>query len=262
MLAAGFLLLLVLVAVFRSVLAPKDPNGIGGETLASPSGDFWLGTDQLGRDTFSRLIFATRVTLLASVQAVGLAVVLGVPLGLLAGYVSGWLDAVLSRLFDTLLSLPPLVFALAIIGILGPGLTNAMIAVGVISAPRFFRVARVATEAVRHDGYIEACRAIGVSTPRILWRHVLPNASGPLLVQASFAAGLAISAEASLSFLGLGVQLPNASWGSMFRVAFTTVSESAFQLLPPGLMITLTVLAMFALGDAVRDALGRSSNGD
>ncbi len=259
--AAAFLVFLALVAVFRTQIAPYDPNAVSADILASPSADHLLGTDALGRDTLSRLVFATRITLLASVQAVGLGVLLGVPFGLLAGFRGGAADAVFSRIFDALLSLPPVVFALAIIGILGPGLTNAMIAVGIVIAPRFFRVSRVASEAVRNDGYIEACRAIGVSTSRILWRHVLPNASGPLLVQASFAAGLAISVEASLSFLGLGVQLPTASWGSMFRTAFNTVSRNVFQLVPPGLMITLTVLAMFALGDAVRDALGRNSSG-
>ena len=243
--SALFLLLLVVVALVAPLAAPYDPNATGPDLLADPSAVHWLGTDALGRDTLSRLLFSTGVTLLASLEAVGVALLVGVPLGLVAGHLGRATDSVLSRVFDTLLSLPPLIFALAVIGVLGPGLGFAMLAVGLVVAPRFFRIARVAAENLRHETYIEACRAIGMTTGRIMWRHVLPkNTSGPLLVQTSFAAGLAISAEASLSFLGLGAQLPEASWGSMFRNAFNDVYSNTFQLVPPGLMITLTVLAM------------------
>lgn len=258
--ATVFLALLVILAIAAPLLAPYKPDVIGtGPGLGGPSGDHWLGTDALGRDTLSRLLVAVRITLLAAAQGLAVSLVLGVPLGLLAGYIGRIVDTLLSRIFDALLSLPPLIFALGIIGVLGPGLTNAMLAIGIVMAPRFFRVARVAAEGVRHEGYIEACRAVGVSDFRIVWRHILPNSSGPLLVQASFTIGLVISAEASLSFLGLGVQLPQASWGSMFRTAFDSASSDWFQLVPPGVMITLTVLAMFVIGDALRDTLGKNS---
>lgn len=257
-----FLVALVVVAVIAPWVAPKDPDVQDlGNRLQAPGGDHLLGTDPFGRDTFSRLLVASRVTLLASVQGLGLAVVAGIPLGLLAGYVGSWLGAILSRIADGLLSLPPLILALAIIGILGPGLTNAMIAIGIVLAPRFFRVARGAAESVASEGYIEAAEADGCSPWRILSRHVLPNASGPLLVQASFGVGLVITAEAGLSFLGLGVQAPQSSWGSMIREGFDVVYEDTFMLIPPTLMVVLTILAMFLLGDGLRDAFrgaGRS----
>jgi peptide/nickel transport system permease protein len=192
-------------------------------------------------------------------QALGLAVVLGVPPGLLAGFTGRLLDGILSRIADVLLALPPLILALAITGILGPGLTNAMIAVGIVLAPRFFRVARAAAGSQRNETYVEATRAMGCSTTRILFRHVLPNSSGPLLVQVTFALGLVVIAEASLSFLGLGAAPPTASWGSMVRDGFNNVYVSTFQLIAPSVMITLTILAFSTLGDALRDALGRPS---
>lgn len=254
---------LLVVAALAPWIAPADPNALGiGRPLASPGPSNLLGTDGLGRDTLSRVLFATRLTLAATAQGLAVAVVLGVPAGLVAGYLGGFTDGLLSRVVDALLSLPPLIFALAIIGVLGTGLTNAMVAVGVILAPRFFRVTRVAAEGVRHEGYIEACRAVGVPMSRIVWRHVLPNASGPLFVQVSFTVGLVISAEASLSFLGLGVQLPDASWGSMLRTAFDTVYSDAFQLVVPATMIVLTVLSAFLIGDGLRDALSGGRTDD
>ena len=255
-----FLAILVLVALLSPWLMPHDP---GRQTLVErlqgPSGDHWLGTDSYGRDNLSRLIEGTRVTLWACVQALALAIVAGIPTGLLAGFVGGRVDGVLSWIADVLLSLPPLILALAIVGVLGPGLTNAMIAVGVVFSPRFFRVARAAAMSVRSETYVEATRALGFSTPRILFRHVLPNSSGPLLVQVTFAMGLVVIAEASLSFLGLGAKAPTATWGTMVRDAFDNVYDSRFPLLAPSVMIVLTILAFSVLGDALRDALGRQS---
>lgn len=258
-----FLVLLVLVALFAPALAPDDP---GRQDLLDrfegPSGEHWLGTDSLGRDNLSRLIEGTRVTVLAVAQAVGLAVVLGIPAGLAAGFVGRFLDTALTWVTDILLSLPPLILSLAILGILGPGLTNAMVAVGIVFSPRFFRVARAAALGVRNETYIEATRSLGCSTPRILFRHVLPNSSGPLLVQLTFALGLVVIAEASLSFLGLGARPPTASWGSMLQDAFGNVYTTTFPLLAPSVMIVLTILATAVLGDALRDALGRQSRAD
>jgi peptide/nickel transport system permease protein len=255
-----FLAFLIAVAVLSPVLMPHDParqdllNRFQG-----PSWQHWLGSDSLGRDNLSRLIQGTRVTLWAAFEAIGLAIALGIPVGLLAGYTGGAPDSVLSRIADVFLALPPLILALAIVGISGPGLTNAMIAVGIVIAPRFFRIARAAAGSVRNETYIEATRATGCSTTRILFRHVLPNSSGPLLVQVTFALGLVVIAEASLSFLGLGAAPPTASWGGMVQDAFANIYSSSFQLIAPSVMITLTILAFSTLGDALRDALGRQS---
>jgi peptide/nickel transport system permease protein len=258
--ALGFVVLLALIAVLSPVLAPHDPDRQELlDRLESPSGDHWLGTDSLGRDNLSRLLEGTRVTLWAAFQAIGLAVVIGIPTGLLAGFVGRRIDGVLSWVADILLSLPPLILALAIVGILGPGLTNAMIAIGIVFAPRFFRVARAAAQSVRHETYIEATRAMGCSTSRILFRHVLPNASGPMLVQLTFALGLVVTAEASLSFLGLGAKPSTATWGSMVRDAFNNIYDTTFPLIAPCTMIVLTILAFSVLGDGLRDALGRQS---
>ncbi|MGW4337502.1 ABC transporter permease [Rhodococcus koreensis] len=260
MVALGFIVLLVLVAAFGVYLPLPDPDTqVLADQHSGPTAAHLLGTDSFGRDILSRLVAATRVTMLASVQGLAVAVVLGVPLGLLAGYVGRVTDSVLSRFADGLLSLPPLIMALAILGVAGPGLTNAMIAIGIVLAPRFYRVARSAAQTVTRETYIEAVRADGCPTGRILGRHILPNASSPLLVQISFTIGFIITAEASLSFLGLGVQLPTASWGSMLRDAFAHIHEAWFPILPPAVMITVTVFAFSVLGDGLRDAFGRDS---
>lgn len=226
-----------------------------------PSSEHWLGTDLFGRDLLARLMEGTQVTLEAALVALVVATLTGVPFGLLAGYRRGVVDAVLNRIADALLSLPGLILALAIIAVRGPGLVNAMIAVGVVLSPRFFRVARGAALTVADEVYVEAARADGASSARILRRHVLPNSSGPLLVQMSFALGFAVTAEASLSFIGLGVELPTPSWGSMLREAFTQINRSSWQLYPPSIMIALTVFVFAVLGDALRDAFGRNKAG-
>jgi peptide/nickel transport system permease protein len=260
--AVGFVLILVAVAVLSPVIMPHDPGRQNLlERLDGPSSEHWLGTDSLGRDNLSRLIEGTRVTLWAALQAIVVAIALGIPAGLFAGYAGKSVDAVLNRVADVLLALPPLILALAIVGILGPGLTNAMLAIGFVMAPRFFRVARAAAASVRNETYIEATRAMGCSPSRILLRHVLPNSSGPLLVQVSFSLGVVVTAEASLSFLGLGAVPPTASWGSMVRDAFSNVYDARAQLIAPSVMIVLTILAFSVLGDALRDALGRGSRG-
>jgi len=251
-----FLVLLTLASLLAPLLATHDPNSQAlTDHLQGPSAEHWLGTDAFGRDVYSRLLFAGRVSLLAVVQALVLSTVLGIPLGLLAGFLRGPVDAVLSRLFDALLSLPPLILAIAIVGILGPSLTNAMIAIGIVLAPALFRLARGAAQSVSSETYVEACRAIGCSQWRLIWRHVLPNASSPLLVQLTFNAGIIVIAEASLSFLGLGTQIPQASWGSMLRGAFDDIYQSPMYLFPPSVMIVLTILSFATFGDGLRDAL-------
>ncbi|QIX26543.1 ABC transporter permease [Nocardioides sp. JQ2195] len=254
------LALLVLVAIFGDLLAPQDPNKVSlSLRLMGPSGDHWLGTDELGRDVLSRLIVATRVDLLASLQAVGLALAIGVPLGVAAGYFAGWVDAVLSRVIDALMTLPPLILAVVIVAILGPGLRNAMLAIAVLIAPSFYRVVRASTQSARSELYIESARASGCTSWRILWRHILPAVAPPLLVQASFSASVVIVAEASLSFLGLGARAPQATWGLMLNEASSNLTTSSYLIYPPTVMVAITILALSLLGDGLRDALGRQT---
>ncbi|MCO8126426.1 ABC transporter permease [Acidimicrobiia bacterium EGI L10123] len=257
--AAGFLLLMVLVALFADVLAPHDPDAQTlRDTLLSPLTDgHVLGTDELGRDVLSRLIHAARVSLLAAVIAVSVGFVLGVPLGLISGYVGGWVDTVLQRITDAVMSFPPLILAIAVIAVLGPSLTNAMLAVGLVFAPRFLRLVRASVLSVREQTYIEAAKTIGTPMPVIVLRHVLPNVLSPMIVQMSLAAGFSLLAEAGLSFLGLGVQPPDSSWGSMMGRAFRELNQQTWLIVWPGLMIVFTVLAFNVLGDALSDALGR-----
>lgn len=254
--SAAFLALILVAAVLAPVIATHDPNAQAlARQLQGPSGENWLGTDAFGRDVYSRLVYSARVTLGAIGIALLLATGIGVPLGIAAGSLGGLVDGLLSRIADAIMSMPPIILALAIIGIFGPGLTNAMIAIGVVLAPPQFRLARGAAQSVASETYIEACRAIGCSPWRLIWRHVLPNASSPLLVQASVSAGVIVIAEASLSFLGLGVQSPQSSWGSMLRDAFNNIYDSPWFMLAPAIMIAATILALSTFGDAVRDAL-------
>ena len=254
--SGSFVVLLVLVAIFASWISPHDPNEQELlRALEGPSGDYWFGTDGKGRDVFSRLIFATRVALLAPLQAVSVAVLIGVPAGLLAGTVRGRLDNVLSRVADALLAMPPLVVALTIIAILGPGLTNAMIAIGIVYAPRLFRITRGSTMSVSQELYVDASRSIGCSTPRLVRAHVLPNIAGPLLVQITLMMGFSLLAEATLSFLGLGVQIPDSSWGTMLRDAYQNNFRAPYGVVPPGVAMTLTILAFNTFGDALRDVV-------
>jgi peptide/nickel transport system permease protein len=254
--ALGFVLLLIVLAVLAPWVSPHDPLAQDlADAFAPNSADHWLGTDDLGRDVASRLIHAIKLALLAPLISVGVALVLGVPTGLWAGLSRGYVDAVLSRIADALLSLPGLAFALAIIAVVGPGLANVMVALGIVFAPSLFRVVRGAAMTVAEEPYIDAARSIGSPTTRILWVHVLPNVAAPLLVQATILMGLALLSEAGLSFLGLGVQPPAASWGSMLRTAYDNQFEAPLSVLPPGIAVVLTVLAFNTIGDAIRDVM-------
>lgn len=258
MIALTVLVIFVLLALFAGQLAPFDPNlNEPDNWLAPPSSYNWLGTDHLGRDTYSRMLFGARVSLLAAVQAVSIALLLGVIPGLLSGYLGGWVDVVVMRFAETIMTFPPLLLAIAIIAVRGPGLANAMLAVGIVFAPRFARLTRGLVLAVREETFIEASRSIGTPTSRILRRHVLPNILSPLVVQISLALGFSMLAEAALSFLGLGVRPPQASWGALLRVAYDNISRDKFQAVPPGIAIMICVLAFNILGDGVRDSLGK-----
>ncbi|MGH3757885.1 ABC transporter permease [Actinophytocola sp.] len=261
-LAAVSVLVLVLMAVVAIVapwLVGTDPDVTSDQRLAGPSNAHPFGTDELGRDLFSRTLIASRTTLSAPVIAVGIALVVGVPLGMLGGYFRGWVDAILSRVADALMSVPSLVVAIAVIAALGTSMTNAMIGIGVVFAPRMFRVVRAATLSVREEVFIEGQQVIGASTRRIIFVNILPNISSPVIVQASLMSGFALVAEASLSFVGLGVQPPDASWGLMLRRATSYLHDSAnLYLLLPGVLIVVIVLAFNILGDWLRDTTGGS----
>jgi peptide/nickel transport system permease protein len=258
MAAIVFLVLVILIAIFAPAIAPYDPDENDLRAVfASPSSEHWLGTDQNGRDTLSRLIYGARVSLLAAGQAVGIALLIGTIPGLIAGYFGGKVDAVIMRIAEAVMTFPPLLLAMAIVGVLGPGLGKAMFAVGLVFAPRFARLIRGLVLAVREETFIEASHSIGTSTPRILRRHVLPNILSPLIVQISLALGFSMLAEAALSFLGLGVIPPQSSWGSMLQNAYRSLSTDKFQAIPPGVAIMLTVLAFNLIGDGIRDSLGR-----
>lgn len=258
--ALGFLILVAVSATTAPLLAPYDPAAQSlTDRLQGPSADHLLGTDDLGRDVLSRLLFAARISLIAAIQATAIGVILGVPVGLVAGYVRGLLDTVLSRIADAVMSIPALLLALAIVGILEPNLTSAMIAIGVVYAPRLFRITRAAALAQREETFVEAARSVGSSSMSIMARHVLPNILSPLIVQISLSMGFAILFEASISFLGLGVQPPDASWGSMLGRSTRFFEESSHLVVIPGIAILLTVLAFNVLGDGIRDSLGKET---
>lgn len=251
------IVLVVLAAVLAPLIAPYSPRQTDfNAALSGPSGAHYLGTDNLGRDTFSRVVYGARVSLQVGIIAVGISLLIGTTLGLTAGYMkSSIVDTVIMRFMDALLAFPTLVLALAITAALGPSLTNVMIAVGVVGIPNYARLVRGQVLSVNEREYIEAARTIGVPDVRIVWRHILPNVSAPLIVQASIGVAFAILAEAALSFLGLGVQPPNPSWGAMLSVGKDWLQYSVWMALAPGFAIFIVVLAFNFLGDGIRDAL-------
>ena len=258
MVALAWIGVLVAVAVFAGVLSPYDPNAQNLDNVMSgPTASHLLGTDQLGRDVLSRLMYAARLSLLAAGIAVCFAVVIGLPIGLASGYLGRGTDRVVMLVTDALMGFPPIILAIGVVGALGPGIVNAMIAVGVIYVPKTIRVARGAAMAIRNDTYFEASRSIGTSTVRIIRTHLLPNILPPVIVQVSLMVGFAMLAEASLSFLGLGAQPPEASWGSMLGSAARDLSRQPWLMIWPGLAIAVTVLAFNVFGDGLRDSFGR-----
>lgn len=249
----GYLGFLVLLALLAPWISPYSPTAQDfAAVLEPPSQAHWLGTDDLGRDIFSRLIHGAPASLYASVLAVVIATVVGAPLGLLAGFLGGWVDTIISRVVDTLLSFPGIVLAIGVTGALGIGLTHGMIAVGLVFSPIMARLARAQTLIVKNELYIDAARCFGASTWRLLWRHVLPNAIQPLIVQITLLLAAALLAEASLSFLGLGVQPPQPSWGGMLARAYIYMDIAPAQMYAPGFAIMLTALAFNALGESLR----------
>jgi len=246
----------VAMAIFAPWIAPYDPIATSFSTVRkAPSALHWFGTDEIGRDVLSRIVFGARASLLAGVVSVLISLAVGVPIGLLAGYAGGKTDVLISRITDAMLACPFLILAIALAAFLGPSLTNAMIAIGISATPVFIRLTRGTTLAVKAEDYVLAARAIGNGPLRIAVRHVLPNIVAPLLVQATLAIAAAVIAEASLSFLGLGQQPPQPSWGSMLNVAKNYIDNAPWMAIWPGLSIFLLVLSFNLVGDGLRDAL-------
>ena len=256
-LAASLVLLgIILVALLDETIAPYSGTAVDVvNRLQPPSGEHWFGTDELGRDVLSRVVLGAAVSLRVGLVAVGIALVAGTTVGLLAGYLRGWVDDVLMRAMDVLFAFPAILMAIAVLAILGPGATNAMIAIGVVYTPIFARVTRAAVLTVREEVYVRASRSVGASDARILLRHVLPNAAPPIIVQTSISLAFAVLAEAALSFLGLGTQPPTPSWGRMLAEGRGFLELAWWMALFPGLAIVLVVLAFNLLGDSLRDVL-------
>ena len=247
---------MAIVGLLAPVIAPFDPiKTAPADALQPPSLAHWMGTDQLGRDTLSRVIHGARISLTVAVIAVSIAMIGGVGLGLVAGYFGGWFDHLSSRFVDAMLAFPGILLAIAITSALGPSLQNAMIAVGIIGIPTYFRLTRGQVLQVREMEFVTAATVIGASRRRIISLHVLPNIINPLIVAASIASSTAILSLASLSFIGIGTQPPQPDWGSMFNAATGYLNRYPWLAFGPGLAIFVTVFSFYMLGDALRDAL-------
>jgi peptide/nickel transport system permease protein len=250
------LLLFLIMSAFGPLFAPYDPNAQNlKETLAKPSLKHILGTDFLGRDTASRLIYGARMSLMVGVVALGIAAVIGIIAGMLAGFLGGWVNAVIMRIVDALMAFPMILLALLMAGLLGGGLRNVMIALGIALIPGYARLMCGQVLAIRENDYVMAGKSMGSSNWRIMFRHVLPNAFPPLIVLVTMQIGAAILAEAGLSYLGIGISAPTASWGAMVNDGFSYLLTNPLLSFVPGLAIMLVVFAFNMVGDGLRDAL-------
>ncbi|MBX7455458.1 ABC transporter permease [Mycolicibacterium sp. 3033] len=254
--SALVLLAVAVIAVFANAIAPHGVNDVDvPDALQPPSGAHWFGTDELGRDVLSRVVVAIQASMRVAVVSVAFAVVVGVTVGVLAGYRGGWLDTVLMRVVDVMFAFPVLLLALAVVAILGPGLTTTILAIGIVYTPIFARVARASTLGVRNEPYVAVSHAMGTPDRMILRRHILPNIAGPLIVQTSLSLAFAILSEAALSFLGLGIQPPEPSLGRMIFDSQGFVTMAWWMAVFPGAAIVVIVLAFNLLGDGLRDVL-------
>jgi peptide/nickel transport system permease protein len=252
------LILLAIVAIAAPWLAPYDPYEINlPDALLAPSAAHWLGTDQLGRDVLSRLIYGARISLVIGFIAVGVAVVIGTTVGLLAGTCGGWVDAALMRFVDTMLAFPSIFLLLAVIAILEPSIINIMVVIGLTGWMGVARLIRAEVLSLKEREFVLAARALGASSLRLMWRHLLPNAMAPVLVAATLGVGGAILTESVLSFLGLGVQPPTPSWGNILNEGRVALGVAWWLTLTPGLCILVTVLAFNLLGEGIRDVVAR-----
>lgn len=254
--STGLLLLIAFVAVTANWIAPYEINDVDvPNALRPPSGSHWFGTDELGRDVFSRVLVATQASMRVAVVSVAFAAVVGVTVGLVSGYRGGWLDTVFMRVVDVMFAFPVLLLALAVVAILGPGVTTTILAIGIVYTPIFARVSRASTMSVRVEPFVSVSRSMGTGHLYILGRHILPNIAGPLVVQTSLSLAFAILSEAALSFLGLGIQPPQPSLGRMIFDSQGFVTMAWWMAVFPGAAIFVAVLAFNLLGDGLRDVL-------
>jgi ABC-type dipeptide/oligopeptide/nickel transport system permease subunit len=254
--SGSILAIYFVVAIIGSWIVPHDPNALNvGIPLSSPSGEFWFGTDELGRDQFSRVIVAVRVAVVVGFACVGLALVIGGAFGVLAGYFRGGVDAVTMRAMDVVFAFPELILAVIVIAALGPSLATAIISIAVVYVPRFARVARAATLTVTSTAYVDAAKVASLSTPRIIARHIIPNIRTPLIVMTALSMSTAQLAYAALSFLGFGARPPQADFGSMLSTGRNFVTFDLWIVLCPGLTLVFLIIAFNLCGDAIRDAL-------
>jgi ABC-type dipeptide/oligopeptide/nickel transport system permease subunit len=260
MVGLAIIIILFLVAIFAPLLAPYDPLDqmevrTPGGTKQPPSAKHWLGTDQLGRDILSRLIYGSRVSVEVGIVAVLISLLIGLFFGAISGYFGGWGDSVIMRSADIFFAFPTVLGAIVIMTVLGPGLINVFIAIGVLGWATMARIFRGSILSVKENEYVEAARAMGASHPRIIWKHIMPNSIQPIIVYATMGVGGAILAEAWLAFLGLGQQLPLPSWGNMLTEYLVFYTTDPWMMFIPGTAIVLSVLAFILLGDGLRDAL-------
>jgi len=256
LIGGGLVLIFVLMAVLAPVLPLADPFKSNFLAIRKPPSEiYWFGTDELGRDQVSRLFYGAQASLLAGIVSVLIAVAIGLPFGLLAGWYGGWIDIVISRVTEALLACPFLILAIAFAAVLGPSLTNAMIAIGLSAVPIFIRLVRGQVMSVKAEDFVEGARAVGARDLRLMFRHVLPNTLSPIVVQSTLFMAQAIILEAALSFLGLGQQPPAPSWGQMLNVAKNFMEQAPWMSVAPGICIFLAVLGFNLLGDGLRDAL-------
>lgn len=253
---AGIVLFFILLAIFGPLIAKEDINEqVLADRLLPPSSEYWLGTDDLGRDILSRIIHGARISLWVGFFSVIGSVVVGSMLGIIAGYYGRWIDAVISRIFDIMLAFPSILLAIAIVSVLGPNLQNALIAIAIINVPNFGRLIRSKVLSIKEDEYITAAKGIGMRDARILFSHILPNSMAPVIVQGTLAIATAILEAAALGFLGLGAQAPTPEWGKMLADSKNYLQSAPWTMIFPGLAIMLTVLGFNLMGDGLRDAL-------
>lgn len=260
LIALGVIVFLVLVALFRDFLMPYDPN-YSDMTMAfqTPDGTHWFGTDQLGRDIFSRIIYGTRISLTVGLIAVAIALSIGTVLGAIAGYFGGKIDTVIMRLMDMMLAVPSILLAITFMAALGKGLDKAVIAIGLVSIPEYARIVRGSILSIKENDYVQAARVIGNKDMSIIFKHILPNVLSSIIVRATLGISTAVLDTAALGFLGLGIQPPFAEWGDMLGRARGFIFSAPYTLVFPGLAISITVLAFNMLGDGLRDALDPKS---
>lgn len=252
----GIILAFIILAVFAGLIAPEGINEQKtGERLLPPSSQYWLGTDDFGRDILSRILHGARLSLTVGFVAVIGSVIVGTLVGVIAGYYGKWIDALISRGFDILLAFPSILLAIAIVAVLGPSLQNALLAIAIINVPTFGRIVRSKVLGLKEADYVEAARSIGMKNSRIIIYHILPNSMAPILVQATLCVATAILEAAALGFLGLGAQAPDPEWGRMLSDSRTYLQQAPWTVFFPGIAIMLTVLGFNLIGDGLRDAL-------